>query len=215
MATLDTSQGIDGTSARDWVDQADECVSIWDIRRGWRDKFWIVFSVQAFLATVFEGWFEFEFGIEPSAWHQARSIIANMVPYIVLIGPASYLITEVFVMLSEKYLTWRRRRSREALSGWLTRRQQAWQSGESFDEGIPKAVDWRHIEVNMDLILALPGSLSEERKCDESDQLDVSALKRRVLEMEAWYGRKRLAEDRGEPFSEPFPTDNGSHHSQN
>ena len=109
-------------------------------------------------------------------------------------------------MLSEKYLAWRRRRSREALSGWLRRRQQAWRGGKSFDEDIPDTVDWRHIEVNMDLILATPDSLSEERNGADSEDLDASALKSRILEMEAWYGRKRLAEDRGEPFREPFPS---------
>lgn len=108
-------------------------------------------------------------------------------------------------MLSEKYLAWRRRRSREALSGWLQRRQQAWRGGKSFDEDIPDTVDWRHIEVNMDLILATPDSLSAETNGAKSEELDISNLKRRILEMEAWYGRKRLAEDRSETFSEPFP----------
>ena len=126
-------------------------------------------------------------------------------PYVSLIGPASYSVAEVFAVLSEKYLAWRRRRSREALSGWLQRRQQAWLGGESFDEDIPDTVDWRHIEVNMDLILATPDSLSEERNGADSDELDATALTSRILEMEAWYGRKRLAEDRGETFSEPFP----------
>ena len=118
-------------------------------------------------------------------------------------------------MLSERYLKWRRRQSLEALAGWLTRRDQAWRNGETFKELIPDTVEFRHIEANMKQIQAGPESLPENWNGAKSEELDASALKMRVLEMEAWYGRKRLAEDRGETFSEPFPSGNGAHHSQN
>ena len=215
MAKLTTNQSIADRSLVDRDDSTDDRVSIWDIRLGWRDRFWTVFSIQTLLAAMFEGWFELQFGSEPTAWHQARSIIANTVPYVVLIGPSSYMITEVIVMLSERYLKWRRKQSLEALAGWLSRRQQAWRNGEKFDELVPDTVQFRHLEANMKVIQASPESLEGEFRRDEGDRPDISSRERRVLEMEAWYGRKRLAEDRGEPFSEPFPTDNGSHHSQN
>lgn len=109
-------------------------------------------------------------------------------------------------MLSERYLKWRRRQSLEALADWLTRRDQAWENGETFKELIPDTVEFRHIEANMKQIQAEPGSLSAERNGAKSEELDARTLKTRVLEMEAWYGRKRLAEDRGETFSEPFPS---------
>ena len=127
-------------------------------------------------------------------------------PYVVLIGPASYRVAEVFALLSEKYLAWRRRRSREALSGWLQRRQQAWLGGESFDEEIPDTVDWRHIEVNMDLILATPDSLSAETNGADSEELDISTREQRILEKEAWFGRKYLVEQSGGTFDEPYPS---------
>ena len=134
-------------------------------------------------------------------------------PSIASIGPASYLITEVIVVLSEKYIEWKLRKSREALSGWLTRKADAWENGESFDEKLPKAVSWRHFDANIDLITATPKTLSEIRNRAKADGMDISTRERRVLEMEAWYGRKRLAEDRGEPFSEPFPGGKGAHRS--
>lgn len=118
-------------------------------------------------------------------------------------------------MLSEKYIEWKLRKSREALSGWLTRKADSWENGESFDERLPKAVNRRHIDANMELIAAPPQTLSEIRKRKKVDRADISTREMRILEMEAWYGRKRLAEDRGEPFREPFPTGNGAHHSQN
>lgn len=215
MAKLPIGQRFADRTLVDRDDLTDDRVSIWDIRIGWRDRFWAVFSVQTLFAAIFEGWFELQFGSEPTAWHQTRSIITNTVPYIVLIGPSSYMITEGIVMLSERYLKWRRRQSLEALAGWLTRRDQAWRNGETFKELIPDTVEFRHIEANMKQIQAGPESLPENWNGAKSEELDASALKMRVLEMEAWYGRKRLAEDRGETFSEPFPSGNGAHHSQN
>ena len=130
-----------------------------------------------------------------------------------LIGQTSYLVAEIPIVLSEKYLAWRRRRSREALSGWLQRRQQAWLGGESFDEDIPDTVDWRHIEVNMDLILATPDSLPEETNGAKSDEIDISTREQRILEKEAWFGRKYLVEQSGGTFDEPYPYGNGTPHS--
>lgn len=133
-------------------------------------------------------------------------------PSIASIGPASYVIAEVIVVLSEKYIEWKLRKSREALSGWLTRKADAWENGESFDEKLPKAVSWRHFDANMDLITASPKTLSEIRNRGKAYRSDITD-RQRVLEMQAWYGRKRLAEDRGETFTEPFPSGNGAHRS--
>ena len=58
MSKLPTVQDIADWPFTDQVGQADERVSIWDIRRGWRDRFWIVFSFQAVSAAAFETWFE-------------------------------------------------------------------------------------------------------------------------------------------------------------
>ena len=209
MSNLMTVQDIADWPFTDQMGPADERVSIWDIRRGWRDRFWIVFSFQAVLAAAFGSWFELQFGNEPTAWHQARSIISNTMPYIVLVGPSSYLITEVSVLLSERYIEWKQKKGRVALAGWLTRRQQAWERGGRFEEPLPDAVDWRTEQANLRLILAHPRTLSDERKGDRLDDADLDARERRVLEVESWYGRKRLAEDRGEPFNEPYPSGNG------
>ena len=209
MSNLMTVQDIADWPFTDQMGPADERVSIWDIRRGWRDRFWIVFSLQAVFAAMFESWFELQFGNEPTAWHQTRSIISNTMPYIVLVGPSSYLITEVSVLLSERYIEWKQKKGRVALAGWLTRRQQAWERGGRFEEPLPDAVDWRTEQANLRLILAHPRTLSDERKGDRLDDADLDARERRVLEVESWYGRKRLAEDRGEPFNEPYPSGNG------
>ena len=209
MSKLPTSQDVADWPLADDVDPADERVSIWDIRRGWRDRFWIVFSFQAVLAAMFESWFELQFGSEPTAWHQTRSIISNTVPYIVMIGPVSYLITEVTVVLSERYLAWRRRKSREALAGWLTRRQRAWESGGRFEEPLPDAVDWRTIQANLRFILAHPRTLSDKRNGGRSDGADLDARELRLLEKEAWFGRKHLVEQGGGTFTEPYPSGNG------
>ena len=209
MSNLMTVQDIADWPFTDQVGPADERVSIWDIRRGWRDRFWIVFSFQAVLAAAFESWFELQFGNEPTAWHLTRINIANTVPYIVLVGPSSYLIMEVSVLLSERYIEWKQKKGRVALAGWLTRRQQAWERGGRFEEPLPDAVDWRTEQANLRLILAHPRTLSDKRKGDRLDDADLDARERRVLEVESWYGRKRLAEDRGEPFNEPYPSGNG------
>ena len=166
-------------------------------------------ACKRFFAAMFESWFELQFGNEPTVWHQARSIISNTAPYIVLVGPSSYLITEVSVLLSERYIEWKQKKGRIALAGWLTRRQQAWERGGRFEEPLPDAVDWRTEQANLRLILAHPRTLSDKRNGDRSDGADLDARERRVLEVESWYGRKRLAEDRGEPFNEPYPSGNG------
>ena len=213
MAKQTTGQRFADRQLVDRDDLTDDRVSIWDIRKGWRDRFWTVFSVQTLFAAMFEGWFELQFGSEPTAWHQTRSIITNTVPYIVLIGPSSYMITEGIVMLSERYLKWRRRQSLEALADWLTRRDQAWRNGETFKELIPDTVEFRHIEANMKQIQAGPESLPENWNGAKSDEINLSTREQRILEKEAWFGRKYLVEQSGGTFDEPYPNGNGTPHS--
>ena len=216
MAKLPTYQDIAGWLPPHQMEPSDERVSIWEIRRGWRDRFWTVFSIQTLLAATFEGWFELQFGVEPTVWHQSRSIITSTVPYIVLIGPASYLITEVFVVFSEKYIEWRRRKSRRDFYAWVDRRNEAVERGEKLDEEIPSSVDVATmLEYAVYLQYHHKNEPSNGVGSSQSRAETLDSRERRVLEMEAWYGRKRLAEDRGETFSEPFPTGNGAHHSQN
>ena len=209
MSKLPTSQDVAAWPPAGQVDPADERVSIWDIRRGWRDRFWIVFSFQAVFAAMFESWFELQFGNEPTAWHQTRSIISNTMPYIVLIGPVSYLITEVTVVLSERYLAWRRRKSRKDFYAWVDRWNEADDRGEDFDEEIPGSVDVRTMWEYATFLLHHRRVSSNGADTSSHRPGTLDARERRVLEIESWYGRKRLAEDRGEPFNEPYPSGNG------
>ena len=214
--------------------EEDDRVSIWDVPRGWRDRFWMTFSLLIALVAAFEAWFQMRYAPEPTTWHQLRAIITGTAPYAVLIAPLTYIITEVTMVLSERYLAWRfkkglekgleegREEGREEgleqavteFRAWLKRRDEAMERGEEFNEPPPWVGYGTSHTTNGN------GSAQSTAAAGEVEQLKarVSELEstvrgsrernhrfRILAELEDWYIRKGMAEDLGEPFNEPHP----------
>lgn len=210
----------------------DDRVSIWDVPRGWRDRFWIIFSLLIVLVASFEAWFQMRYAAEPTTWHQLRAIITGTAPYAVLIAPLTYIITEVTMVLSERYLAWRYKKGLEKgleegreegreegieqavteFRAWLKRRDEAMERGQEFNEPPP----W----VGYGTSHTTNGSIHSAAAAGEVEQLKnrVRELESTVREsrernrmyqllakLEDWYIRKGMAEDLGEPFNEPHP----------
>ncbi len=119
-----------------------ERTAIWSVPEGWQTWFFILFSVQLLSLIGFVVWYEAFLNAADSWPETILAIGRGASPFVILIAAESFILTEVAVMISERYLEKRFRDGQAAQHQrwveWNNRRIAAEAAGEPFDEPPPR-----------------------------------------------------------------------------
>lgn len=167
------------------------------IRKVSRDLYWWIFTAQLMMFGTYLSIFELQIAQHPSAYHALSSIIAGMGLAGAANAAATYVETEVIMFIADQLYEWkvrriqkteRRKMRAEMEEHWeMMRREGKVASDEPFPQRF--------------LTITMPPD-----EVDHFEQAKHEAAQSISVAWQAWYGRKKLAEEAGKPFTEPPPS---------
>ena len=167
------------------------------VRRVSRDLYWWIFTAQLIMFGAYLSVFELQIAQHQTTYHALSSIIAGMGLAGAANAAATYVETEIIMFIADQLYEWKvrriQRRERKKMRAVM---EEHWEKMRrdgkvAQDEPFPQAFT---------TITMPPEEADQFERAKREAALDISVA------WQAWYGRKKIAEEAGTPFSEPPPS---------